>query len=344
MTIRRLPYRRTACALLAALFLFQSSGSGQSGNWDPAVAVVSVNQTIVRRSPGTAVVVSLQRDVAYLVTSAHVVDGDPNPVVRFLKGTTRPYQAKVVAVEKPGPDQSRDRRLALLAVSMPPPGLTDLGETYVSAGAGEPVSYAGFPAAIGDYARLDTTVAASKGEDLFLSRESDGGFSGGPVIRKGRMVGLIYGNESGYGTAVSHMAVRRFLNQLRIPWKAPVDGVRPKDLVSDNRHLAGLAEAHRLPELYETDFVVTGANQCYTSPIGDSDDHNTTCSFDAARFTVKGLASPVQAAFPKVYFAQFSENFISADSLYGAGVKLRYSISFSLDDNRRTISLWISEK
>jgi len=169
------------------------------------------------KSPGTGFVVSLRAGQSYLVTSAHVVEGDAGPAVVFLADPDRKsYPARVVDVEGGDP-----RGLALLLVETPPAGLRVIEPQPVPGVAPDTsVRVAGFPVAIGAFTVLPATVASIKGRDFYLSPETGEGFSGGPVLVDGRVVGLVFGREGGFGKAVSVAVVAPYLRGHDIQWVA----------------------------------------------------------------------------------------------------------------------------
>jgi formylglycine-generating enzyme required for sulfatase activity len=193
----------------------------QAPTWQAGVAQVIAKD----RSPGTGFIVSLRGGRAYLVTSAHVVEGDPSPSVVFAADADRNrYPAQVRDVEGGEP-----RGLALLSVEKPPGGLRaiDSGPDS-SVSAGTSVIVAGFPRSIGAFSVLPANVTSVRGRDLYLSPETGEGFSGGPVMLDGRVIGLVYGREGGFGKAVPVASIEPYLRGHEIAWRT--EPVKPVDL------------------------------------------------------------------------------------------------------------------
>jgi hypothetical protein len=194
--------------------------SGQTPAWQAGIAQVIAKD----RSPGSGFVVAVRAGRAYLVTAAHVVEGDPNPAVVFaMDSDKRRYRASIRDVEGGDP-----RGLAVLEIENPPSGLHAIGYGHDYPAVGASALVAGFPAAIGVFTVLPATIASIRGRDLFLSPETAEGLSGSPVLVDGRAVGLVYGRESGFGKAVVGTAsVQPYLKGLGIEWGASGPQLKP---------------------------------------------------------------------------------------------------------------------
>jgi hypothetical protein len=232
----------------------------QTADWQSGVARIR-KAAKLGLQPGTAFVVALRGGNAYLVTSAHVVEGDEAPQVEFVADPEKSYRASVPALEG-----GEARGLALLVVRNPPSGLRTMGEAPQAPVSGDAVTVAGFPAAVGGFSVRDTTVVSVEGRDLLLELKTDDGFSGGPVVRNGGAVGIVYGYKD-HGIALGSISIRTFLAANKVSWDAPGS----KDFQSDLVYLANMAKAHRLKELrgeskappfWESTFVMAEAQQC----------------------------------------------------------------------------------
>jgi sulfatase modifying factor 1 len=211
----RLP--AAVAAAVALTFPGVSPVHGQTPGWQSSIAKVSVDPEL-NRVPGTAFVVAVEGQTAFLVTCAHVVEGDSGPRVEFLAVAYRTFTATVRARE-PG---DNPRGLALLVVENPPPGLRALPLAVpTDAVIGEDVVVAGYPSPKGQFFAPKTSIAGFAGQDLNLSRETPPGFSGGPVIRGDSAIGIVYGNEPGSGAALISETVGTYLRG----WKVPLPGV-----------------------------------------------------------------------------------------------------------------------
>ena len=89
---------------------------------------------------GTGFIVSVEEGAAYIVTAAHVIGGDPQPLVEFFTKAHQTFKAKVIATEG-----RHDNGLAALLVQTKiPPGTVALGlDKTTQLSGGEAVSSIG---------------------------------------------------------------------------------------------------------------------------------------------------------------------------------------------------------
>ncbi len=209
-------------AVPALLFAVYGELWAQAPAWHSGVAKVSVKSELDRK-PGTGFVVALRGGNAYLITSAHVVEGDASPQIEFVVDSDRTYRATVRGLEA-----GEERGLALLVVGGPPAGAAAI----TVSGDGPParqskVDVAGFPVPFSTFSVVDTTVASRRGRDIMLSRETGEGFSGGPVLLNGAVVGVIFGREPGFGKMVGAVSIRDYLAGHQISVDASAVVVEP---------------------------------------------------------------------------------------------------------------------
>jgi hypothetical protein len=219
---------RFPCRLIGVfvLLLGQWPAWGQTPTWRAGVAKVIVRADLYRE-PGTAFVVALQDSTAVLVTSEHVVEGDSSPLIEFAAAPLRQYSS---TVRNP---QVRDTHglhgLAVLVVNNPPTGITVLQQSSSEAKQEDNVIAAGYPAPIGELTVTDTTtVGGIRGGDLVLNRETGKGYSGGPVLRNGSVVGLVFGVEGHFGLAVPAADIRTYLHAQGLLWGSQQEAVLPE--------------------------------------------------------------------------------------------------------------------
>ena len=159
---------------------------------------------------GTGFIVRLEKDLAYIVTAAHVVSGDAQPRVQFFPQEDVSVQATVRHSE--GDDEVTG--LALLVVRGKdnlPSGLTVLTLASTSSLSGnEEILVIGHPRGAGDWAILKGSVASRKGRYMTIDANIDEGNSGGPIIHSGEVVGLV-GGVTRYGRGVTAGSVREYL-------------------------------------------------------------------------------------------------------------------------------------
>ena len=77
--------------ILILALLTVGSGWSQSADWHAGVVQVSAGG----KSPGSGFVVAVRSGRAYIVTCAHVVEGDPKPTVTFRAAPEQRYSAEV---------------------------------------------------------------------------------------------------------------------------------------------------------------------------------------------------------------------------------------------------------
>ena len=153
-----------------------------------------------RRQTGSGFIIKLEPDEAMIVTASHVIEGASQVQVEFAQRRDRPVAAEVLQLEGGDP-----KGLALLRVrgkDKLPSGLTALAlSPTLPVREGDEVIAIGFGRAQGGWiAVLKPSIMAIDGRNLRLDRKLEGGNSGGPLIKDGKVVGLI--TESGeYGLA-----------------------------------------------------------------------------------------------------------------------------------------------
>jgi formylglycine-generating enzyme required for sulfatase activity len=159
---------------------------------------------------GTGFIVQLEKDLVYIVTAAHVVEGDSQPKVQFFTQEDVSVQATVRHSE--GDDEVTG--LALLVVRGKdnlPSGLTVLTLASASRLSGnEEIVVIGHPRGAGDWAILKGGIASRQGRYMTIDANIDEGNSGGPIIHSGEVVGLI-GGVTRYGRGVTAGSVREYL-------------------------------------------------------------------------------------------------------------------------------------
>ena len=191
----------------------------QSADWESGIAQVSAKGM----SPGTGVVVAVRGGRAYVVTCSHVVGGDPKPTVTFRAAPEQPYPAAVRHLQG-----ERKDGLALLVVEKPPVGVKAVqAQADAGAVAGTPAVVAGYPVSVGAFTVLTATIASIRGTELFITPQTDEGFSGGPVLVDGRVAGIVYGREGGFGLAVPAAIVDVYLRGLEVRWGS--EGPKPAE-------------------------------------------------------------------------------------------------------------------
>ena len=154
-------------------------------------AVVKITATVDgKRRTGTGFIFKLDAEGAHILTASHVVEGDPEPQVEFFSGEHSSLKAQVRKIE--GGDS---RGLALMTVSakqnLPSDLLTLPIEPTILLQAGDEVITIGFPVGGGAWALSKATINGREGRDLILTGAMDEGSSGGPLLKGGKVVGIV---------------------------------------------------------------------------------------------------------------------------------------------------------
>lgn len=181
----------------------------------PGVVRITAKEGEITKE-GTGFIVSLKKDRAYIVTAAHVVRGDKQPMVELFTNQNVPVQATVVDSE--GGDAATD--LALLMVRGQENLLSglialSLAPTIRLSGGEEDVRIIGFPRGAGPWAVLRGSITSIHGRKVVFDANIDEGNSGGPMIQNGQVVGLVAGRTR-YGLGVTAGSVQDYLNGHRI--------------------------------------------------------------------------------------------------------------------------------
>jgi hypothetical protein len=141
------------------------------------------------RQVGTGFVVALEADLAYIVTASHVVEGAREVQVEFYHRRNRLVPAKVIGMEAGDP-----KGLAALSVGGGiPEDLSGLAlDSSMPVRGGERVKTIGFPRISGvSWAVISGDIVGRKGSAITFSGAVDEGNSGGPLIKEGRVIGIV---------------------------------------------------------------------------------------------------------------------------------------------------------
>jgi formylglycine-generating enzyme required for sulfatase activity len=150
---------------------------------------------------GTGFIVRLDADAAYILTAAHVVEGDPRPRVEFYTRQNMLVEADAVRLEGGDP-----RGLALIIVRGKDKLASSLSALPLADAAsltgGESVVAIGFPQGGGPWAVVPANVVSRIGRDITLAGAIDEGNSGGPVLANGAVVAVVVQETGKFGVAV----------------------------------------------------------------------------------------------------------------------------------------------
>lgn len=185
----RIYYVRAATLLILSLIFVPSSSAQVLESMMTGVVKISATTFEGKHKAGTGFIVRLESDAVYIVTASHVVEGDESPRVEFFTRKNRQVSGKVV-----GSDYSDPKGLAVLLVEHGiPTGLSALKlDSDVSVHGGDPVTTIGFPRISGvPWAVIKGHIVGQRGKTITFDGAVDEGNSGGPLIKEGRVIGVI---------------------------------------------------------------------------------------------------------------------------------------------------------
>lgn len=192
---------------------------------------------------GTGVVVRLDKDAAYIVTAAHVVEGDPKPTVTFSSQPPQPVVAQVVGIEGGDP-----HGLAALRVAGPvPDGVValPLDRTTKIAG-GEVLTFIGFPRTLPPWTVSTGTTSGLKGPTLAFQGLIEEGHSGGPLLLNEQVIGIVSETRERLGYAVPASIVAVALAGWQIEPRASDSMMAQEKICADGASMV-LIRSGRIP-------------------------------------------------------------------------------------------------
>ncbi|MDH4305576.1 MAG: SUMF1/EgtB/PvdO family nonheme iron enzyme, partial [Nitrospira sp.] len=168
---------------------------------------------------GTGFVVRVEKDTVYVVTAAHVVEGDPKPQLTFYTRQDTQYPATVRNAEG-----KQEQGLAILVAKVPPDVLPSIEalemDITTKLSGGEDMVTIGFPRTGGQWAVLKGSVTSREGRSLNLDANIQEGNSGGPIIHNGKVVGLVTARGSNYGSGVTAASAQDYLEGFNVTPRA----------------------------------------------------------------------------------------------------------------------------
>ncbi len=210
--------RRVAMLFLVALIPTATFGQGLETLKLGIVRIITKPEGA--RQTGTGFIVKLEPGIAYILTAYHVVAGDSAPQVEFFSRRNQPVKADIIRLQ---PDK-RDG-LGLLAVRGKenlPADLTSLPmDIDPKIASGDALHTIGFGAGQGEWAVVPASILAIDGSDLKLDGRFKSGNSGGPVLKDGKVVGILTDEQDGVGLASLASIVRIVLRGWGIDPPAP---------------------------------------------------------------------------------------------------------------------------
>ena len=220
-----------ARALGACLLVFAAAPASaqEIDDLKSGIVKISAQQSGMGRV-GTGFIVRLQADAAFIVTAAHVVEGDPHPRVAFFPQANQDYQADILGIEGGDP-----RGVAALIVKDPrlPSGLRAFTvSSNVNVRGGEPIKVIGFPGEFGTpWLVADGSIGGRRGSDISFSAAIGEGSSGSPLLLNSRVIGIVSQMGSKVGYAVPISSARFALEGWGIEFTEGGDALLAKEIV-----------------------------------------------------------------------------------------------------------------
>lgn len=238
------PWRLPMFAALIHLLPVGSSPSAAQSIEDLKSGVVKITAQVEGKTKvGTGFVVRLEKDVAYIVTAAHVIEGDPRPRVTFFPEPQQPVVTQVVGIET-----DRVKGLAAIRAAGPiPAGVASLSlESDAKISGGEPVTFIGFPRMLPPWTVSTGSVSGLKGPSLAFQALVEEGHSGGPLLLNGRVLGVVNDARERQGYAVPSSILAVALAGWRIEPRAS-EVMVPRETISADGVPMVLIRSGRLP-------------------------------------------------------------------------------------------------
>jgi formylglycine-generating enzyme required for sulfatase activity len=192
---------------------------------------------------GTGVVVRVDRDAAYIVTAAHVVEGDPKPTVTIFSNPQQPLVAQVVGIQ--GGDQ---HGLAALRVAGTiPDGVLALPlDLTTKVIGGESIAFIGFPRTLTPWTVSTGTLSGMHGPILAFQALVEEGHSGGPLLLNGQVLGIVSETKDRLGYAVPASILAVALRGWRIEARASESMMSQEKIGADGVSMV-LIRSGRIP-------------------------------------------------------------------------------------------------
>lgn len=232
--------------LLLAGVAYQTAFAQEIDSLRKGVVKIIANQNGIQTT-GTGFIIKQDAKATYIVTAAHVVSGDKFPQVAFFSERHSLIEAEVL---------QNDLRydISLLKVrdpsQVPADGVTLMFSVKDNVKDSDALITIGFPPGI-EWARIPVTLVSRQGADLILDRNLDEGNSGGPVLKNGRIVGLVTQSDNQFGRAIPE----QFITTVLAGWGITLT----QREVANGPTTAKPATAARLP--IEPDMVVIPAGK-----------------------------------------------------------------------------------
>ncbi len=182
---------------------------------------------------GTGFIVQLRDDAAYIVTAAHVVEGDPHPKVAFFPKENEYFQADILGIE--GGDPRGVAALLVRTTTLPKKVRAFTVSPNTNVRGGEPIRVIGFPREFGTpWFVVEGSIGGRRGSDISFSATIGEGSSGGPLLLNSKVIGIVsqLGRKVGYAVPIS--SARFVLEGWGLEFTEGDDPLLPKEIKEAN--------------------------------------------------------------------------------------------------------------
>jgi hypothetical protein len=241
--IVKIVFLTTVLCLLSTSFVQQDLWAQGSEDLKRGVVKITARGEGQQPKVGTGVVVRVDRDAAYIVTAAHVIEGDFNPIVTFFPNPQQPLVAQVVGI------QAGDQHgLAALRVAGPvPDGVVALPlDVTTKVAGGESLTFIGFPRILPSWTISMGTLSGMQGPTLAFQALVEEGHSGGPLLLNGQVIGVVSDTRGRLGYAVPASILAVALRGWRIDPRAS-ESMVPQEKIGDDGVRMVLIRSGRIP-------------------------------------------------------------------------------------------------
>src|SRR5262245_3924852 len=210
-------YRVQQCwaRIVCASLLLSGFAGTAVAQQEAANGVVKVLASEVGDDPqreGSGFVVGFEPGLTFIATAAHVVEGDPRPRVIFAAAPHQIYEATPVQL-------ASDSDVAVLKIVGFVPGTVALPLDERPVEPTDPLQAIGFPRRALQPLWRTAAASANEGGRIVVDEELAEGYSGGPLLRGGWVVGLIRATEKDYTYAMPTAFVSQILESWRVPYR-----------------------------------------------------------------------------------------------------------------------------
>jgi trypsin-like peptidase len=176
---------------------------------------------------GSGFIVGFDGRLTFIVTAAHVIEGDSRPKVVFAAAPHLTFEAIPIQIE-PAAD------IAVLKVVGFVPGMIVLPLDERPVAPADPLQAIGFPRRALQPRWITAGASSREGSKIVLDEQLAEGHSGGPLLREGWVVGLVNATEGDFAYATSAPFLGQILESWRVPFqmrstRKPVISARPAE-------------------------------------------------------------------------------------------------------------------